>query len=66
MVDHPKDTLGYHRIRCAAIFGEDSHATKFLDKKIEESPDGPNEIVVVAETQMVHLLGQLHFQGGQE
>ena len=41
-----------------AVFGEDSPAVKFLDKKIEEQ--GENEEVIADEGQMVYLLGQIH------
>lgn len=33
-------TLGAHRKMAVAVFGKDSPAVKFLDKKIAESPDG--------------------------
>lgn len=53
-------TLGYHRNMAAAVFGEDSPAVKFLDKKIAESENGLEEEVVVEESQLVYLLGKLH------
>lgn len=53
------NTLGYHRKNCAAVFGEDSPATKFLDEKIAES--GADDEVMVAEKQFVMLLAQMHF-----
>lgn len=62
-MEHQPDTLGYHRAMSAAIFGEDSAATKFLDKKIAESPNGEKEGVVVNEGQVVHLLLHIHQYG---
>ena len=54
-------TLGAHRRMAMAVFGKDSPAVKFLDKKIAESPHGEEEEVIADEGQMVALLGQLHF-----
>ena len=54
-------TLGAHRKMAMAVFGKDSPAVKFLDKKIAESPHGEEEEVIADEGQMVALLGQLHF-----
>lgn len=51
-----KDTLGYHYDMCKVVFGEYSKATAYLEKKIDESPNGRDEKVIVAESQMVHLL----------
>lgn len=56
-------TLGNYRIMCAAIFGEESKAVEFLDRKIEDSPNGEDEEVIADEGQMVHLLGQMHLEG---
>jgi hypothetical protein len=44
-----------------AVFGVDSPAVKFLDKKIAASPNGEKEEVIADEGQVVLLLGQLHF-----
>lgn len=49
-------TLGNTRKMAVAAFGEDSEAVKFLDKKIEQAPNGENEEVVVPESQMISLL----------
>lgn len=57
---YPPNTLGYHRMFVVALFGEDSKALTFLDKKIAESPNGADEEVMIAESQMVYLLGQIH------
>jgi hypothetical protein len=42
------------------FFGEDSAAVEFLNKKVAESPNGVNEEVVAAESQMLYLLAQIH------
>ena len=59
----PIRTLGEHRAICAAIFGEDSPATAFLDEKIKQSSNGGAALVLVDEGQLVYLLGQLHLKG---
>lgn len=51
-------TLGDYRAMAKLLFGEDSEATKFLEKKIAEQ--GANEEVVAHESQMMILLGTLH------
>ncbi|MDX7711796.1 hypothetical protein [Aeromonas caviae] len=56
-------TLGNYRKMAVAVFGEDSKAVQFLDNKIAESPNGEDEEVIVAESQAVSMLGQLHIQG---
>ncbi|MCD6619954.1 hypothetical protein [Aeromonas veronii] len=53
-------TLGNYRKMTAAIFGEDSKAVEFLDKKIAESPNGENEEVIVEESQAVLMLSTIH------
>lgn len=58
-------TLGNYRKMAAAVFGKDSKATKFLDDKISNSPNGVNEEVVQDERQMICLLGTLHVGDGQ-
>lgn len=50
-------TLGNYRKMCAAFFGEDSKATKFLDEKI--AAGSADDEVIQHESQMVMLLGQL-------
>lgn len=40
------------------VFGKDSGAVKFLETKIAESPNGEDEEVIVAESQMIVLLTQ--------
>lgn len=49
------------RILSAAVFGESSPATAFVDKKIAESPRGEEEIVLADERQFLYVLGQLAF-----
>jgi len=53
-------TLGIWRDLTAALFGEDSPATAFLDEKITEQ--GRDEPVIQAENQVLWLLGQLHLK----
>lgn len=54
------NSLGYHRKMSAVIFGEDSPATKYLDKKIAEAPNGENEEVIVPESQLITALMCMH------
>lgn len=49
------ETLGEYRDLCAAL-NRDSEAVVFLDKKIAESPNGREEKVIAADSQMRHLL----------
>lgn len=56
-------TLGNYRKMTTAIFGEDSKAVEFLDKKIAESPNGENEEVIVEESQAVLMLSTIHNRG---
>lgn len=37
-------------------FGKDSGVVKFLESKIAESPNGEDEEVIIAESQMLFLL----------
>ena len=52
-------TLGNYRKLCAAVFGEESKATKYLDDKIAEQ--SIDEEVIQHESQMIMLLQSLHF-----
>jgi len=52
-------TLGNYLILAKAVLGEESKAVSFLREKIQSSPNGENEEVVVAETQMIYLLCNL-------
>ena len=49
-------TLGNYRKLVIALFGQESKAVKFLDGKIDQSPNGENEEVIVDESQMIYLL----------
>lgn len=50
------ETLGEYRDLIAALLGEQNRAIQFLDKKIEESPNGVDEVVVAPDSQMRLLL----------
>ena len=54
--------LKYHRACAAAVFGDDSPAVAFLDKKISEQ--GEDAEVIVNESQLISLLLQIH-KGGK-
>lgn len=43
-----------------AVFGADSPATKFLEEKAANAPDGIKEEVIAPETQVVMLLMKTH------
>ncbi len=51
-------TLGNYKKLSEIFFGKDSGAVKFLETKIAESPNGEDEEVIVAESQMIVLLTQ--------
>lgn len=52
-------TLGNTRALAVAVFGSESPAVKFLDDQIAKYGEGAE--VMADETQLVHMLGQLHF-----
>lgn len=52
-------TLGDYRRFTAYAYGENSGATKYLDQKIAESPNGEDEEVLADEVQMLVLLNNL-------
>lgn len=52
-------TLGNYKARWARLFGEDSPAVAFLDRKIAGSPNGENEEVLADEGQMPQLLNSI-------
>lgn len=56
----PSTLRTYYR-NCIAIFGTDSAATQFIAEKIAE--DGEDAVVIQHETQMLHLLMNLHNAG---
>lgn len=43
------------------LFGAESAAAKFLQKKIEDSPNGENEEVLADETQMLYALHSMNY-----
>jgi hypothetical protein len=49
-------TLGSYKTTMDFVFGPDSKASAFLEKKISESKNGADELVVVNEQQMIGLL----------
>jgi hypothetical protein len=51
------NTLGDYREFCAIMFGDDSPATRFFDRKI--ATQGRDEKVVADESQMLLLIGSL-------
>jgi len=52
-------TLGNYLDLTNAFFGKDSPQAKFLNDKIAESPNGREEEVIAAESQMLYLLGNM-------
>lgn len=56
-------TLGEYKKLAAEVFGVDSKAMEFLDKKIAESPKGEAEEVIADERQMIQVLMQIHMEG---
>lgn len=57
---HPS-TLATYRMLSAGLWGEDSRAVAFIEKKISESPNGADEGVIADETQMLMLLAQIEY-----
>lgn len=55
-----KDTIGYHMSMAKVVFGENSKAVAWLQKKADESPNGLNEKVVMPESQVTYLLYSIH------
>jgi len=56
-------TLKSFRKLTVLVFGSESQAVVYLDKKIVESPNGENEEVLTDERQMIQLLHSMH-EGG--
>lgn len=52
-------TLGDYRRFTVFAYGEDSEPTRYLDRKIKESPNGENEEVLADAVQMLMLLDSL-------
>lgn len=59
-------TLGNYRKLASIVFGSDSNAVKYLDKKISESSIGENEEVIADESQMVYVLSHITFDEKEE
>ncbi len=57
--DGSNSTLGRWMELANAVFGEDSKQSKFLQKKIDESPNGVNEEVIADESQLLYVLVNL-------
>ena len=55
-------TLGNYRKLASVIFGSTSPAVAFLDRKIQESPNGETEEVIQDEGQMIDALMTIHAQ----
>lgn len=53
-------TLELYLAMCKIIFGSNSRATKYIEKKILEAPNGKEEEVLQTEDQMINLLLQIH------
>ena len=56
-------TLGSYK-KLAVIIGD--KAVAFIQKKIDESPNGEDEEVIADERQMVHLLGRIQIGNTDE
>ena len=52
-------TLGSYLKLSELFFGEESVQAKFIREKIASNPNGPDEEVVVEESQMMYLLVNL-------
>jgi hypothetical protein len=52
-------TLGSYLKLCNLVFGADSPQTKFIQNKIDESPNKEDEEVIAEESQMLYLLKSL-------
>jgi len=59
-------TLASYLEKCRVVFGTDSPATRFIVKKIRESPNGANEEVVADEGQVLAMLIALHSKGDDQ
>lgn len=53
-------TLGNYRLLTMAFFGSESKAVAWLDKKIEEAPNGKDEEVIANERQMLAVIVTIH------
>lgn len=59
-------TLGSYLKLCQLFFGDESVQAKFIHEKIASNPNGPDEEVVVEESQMMYLLVNLPPEGADE
>lgn len=59
-------TLGSYLKLCQLFFGDDSVQAKFILEKIASNPNGADEEVVAAESQMMYLLVNLPPEGTEE
>lgn len=59
-------TLGSYLKLCQLFFGDESVQAKFINEKIASTPNGPDEEVVVEESQMMYLLVNLPPAGSDE
>ncbi len=56
-------TLGNWIDLCLVSFGKESKATKFLEAKMKNSPNGKEEEVLADESQLLYALMQIHLKG---
>ena len=59
-------TLGSYLKLCRLFFGDESVQAKFIHEKIASNPNGPDEEVIVEESQMMYLLVNLPPEGANE
>ena len=52
-------TLESYLMLCNLVFGEGSAQSKFIQSKVDESPNGLKEEVIADESQMLMLLGSM-------
>lgn len=57
-----ESTLGNYQRLAAAAFGADSAPVRFLDRKIADSPNGADELVLADERQMLQVLGDMYLK----
>lgn len=54
-------TLGYYKKLCEIAFP--GRGLAFINQKITESPNGENEKVIAAESQVLYLLNKIEHEG---
>lgn len=52
-------TLGTYKKLCDAVFGDGNKASAYFAAKIAESPNGPDEVVLADESQVMVLIQSL-------